>query len=199
MYIAKCRLSGLMNFSLTGCIGGEMAKEEKTEDEEKSKEGEETEKASAKTPKKKIMKLIIIGAGVVVILGGGFAGWKLFLHKGGDAGTAAATAEHAKKRPEGHIVTLDPFVVNLSEPSEVTYLKITINLEVESEGISAEIQTRTPQIRDAILMLLTSKTAEDVKDTRGKLKLQDDMLERINHFLESGKVKAVYFTEFVMQ
>ena len=176
-----------------------MAKEEKTEDEEKNKEGEGAEKAPAKAPKKKIIKLAIIGAGVVVILGGGFAGWKLFLHKGGDAGTAAATAEHAKPKSEAHIVTLDPFVVNLSEPSDVTYLKITINLEVESVEMSAELQKRTPQIRDAILMLLTSKTAEDVKDTGGKLKLQEDMVARINHFLESGKVRAVYFTEFVMQ
>ncbi len=176
-----------------------MAKEEKSEGEEQNKENEGGEKAAPKAPKKKFMKLAIIGAGVVVILGGGFAGWKLFLHKGGDEVTAAATAEHVKKETPGHIVTLDPFVINLAAPSEVTYLKITVNLEVESEEMTAELQTRTPQIRDAILMLLTSKTADDVKDTGGKLKLQDDMLSRVNHFLHTGKVKAIYFTEFVMQ
>ena len=90
-------------------------------------------------------------------------------------------------------------MVNLAEPSEITYLKITVNLEVESAEMSVEFQARTPQIRDAILMLLTSKTADDVKDTGGKLALQDEMVSRINNYLHTGKVKAVYFTEFVMQ
>ena len=176
-----------------------MAKEEKTEDEEKKKEDDGAEKASARAPKKKFMKLAIIGAGIVIILGGGFAGWKLFLHKGGDEGNVAAKTEHAAKDTPGHIVTLEPFIINLADPSEVIYLKIAVNLEVEYEIMTAEIQKRMPQIRDAVLMLLTSKTADDVNNTGGKLKLQEDMVVRINHFLQTGKVKAVYFTEFVMQ
>ncbi len=176
-----------------------MAKEEKAEGEEKNKEVEEGATPPAKNSKKRLIKMAIIGGGIIVILGGGFMGWKLFLHKGADEGTADAKVEHAAKETPGHIVSLDPFVVNLADPSETTYLKITVNLEVESEEITAEINTRTPQIRDAILMLLTSKTSEDVKDTGGKLALQDEMVSRINNFLHAGKVKAVYFTEFVMQ
>ena len=176
-----------------------MAKEEINENEGKNKEDEAAEKAAVKAPKKGFMKLAIIGAAAVVIIGGGFAGWKLFLHKSGDEGPAAATSKPADNNAPGYIVTMDPFIINLSDPSVVTYLKITVNLEVENEIMNAEIQTRTPQIRDAVLMLLTSKTADDVKDTGGKLKLQDEMVSRINHFLTTGKVKAVYFTEFVMQ
>ena len=176
-----------------------MVKEEKIKDEEKKKEDEGAGKTFAKAPKMKLMKLAIIGAGIAIFLGGGFAGWKLFLHKGGDEGTAAAKVEHAAKDTPGHIVTMDPFIINLADPSEVIYLKVAVNLEVESEKMTAEIEKRMPQIRDAILMLLTSKTADDVKNTGGKLKLQDDMVVRINHFLQTGKVKAVYFTEFVMQ
>src|SRR4030067_333664 len=116
-----------------------MAKEEKNEDEGKKKEDEGAENVSVKMPKKRFLKLAIIGAGIVV------------------------------------------------------------NLEVESEIMIEEIQQRMPQIRDAILMLLTSNTADDVKSTGGKLKLQDDMVVRINHFLQTGKGKAVYFTGFVMQ
>ena len=176
-----------------------MAKEEKNEDEGKKKEDEGAENASVKMPKKRFLKLAIIGAGIVIILGGGFAGWKLFLHKSGDEGAEAAKTENAAKETPGHIVAMDPFIINLADPSEVIYLKVTVNLEVESEIMTEEIQKRMPQIRDAILMLLTSNTADDVKSTGGKLKLQDDMVVRINHFLQTGKVKAVYFTEFVMQ
>ena len=176
-----------------------MAKEEKTEGEEKKKEGELGDAPPVKNNKKRLMMLAIIGAGIIVILGGGFIGWKFFLHKGADEGTAGAAAEHTAKDIPAHIVSMDPFVVNLADTSEITYLKITINLEVESEIITEELKTKTPQIRDAILMLLTSKTADDVKDTGGKLALQDEMVSRINNHLHTGKVKAVYFTEFVMQ
>ncbi|MCC6544148.1 MAG: flagellar basal body-associated FliL family protein [Nitrospirae bacterium] len=176
-----------------------MAREENTGNEENKIEDDVTEKNPARTPKKKFMKLAIIGAGIVLILGGGYAGWKLFIHKGGDGSSAAATDGHAKKEFTGQIVTLDPFIINLADPSESIYLKVAINLEVDSEIVVEEIQKRMPQIRDTILMLLTSKTAEDVRSTGGKLKLQEDMVVRINHYLQTGKVKAVYFTEFVMQ
>ncbi len=176
-----------------------MSKEEKTEGEEKKKADEGAEAASAKGSKGKIMKLAIIGAGIVLILGGAFTGWILIKGKGGDNGTAAAKADETAKDTPGHIVTMDPFIINLADPGEVTYLKIAVNLEVDSEKMTAEIQKRMPQIRDAILMLLSSKTADDVKSTGGKLKLQDDIVLRINNFLQTGKIKAVYFTEFVMQ
>lgn len=176
-----------------------MVKVEKTVDREKNKEDEVAKETSAKTPKIKLMKLAIISAGIALILGVGLAGWNIFLHKGGDAGNVDAIVEHEKKDTPGHIVTMEPFVINLADPNEIIYLKVAVNLEVESESMTSEIQKRMPQIRDAILMLLTSKTADDVKNTGGKLKLQDEMVERINHFLHTGKVNAVYFTEFVMQ
>ncbi len=176
-----------------------MAKDENTEAEGKGMEGKGGESAPARPSRKKFMTLAIIGAGVVIILAGGFAGWKFFLHNSGETGNADATVKQDKENVPGQIVALEPFVVNLAEPSEVTYLKMTVNLEVESEITAAEIQAKMPQIRDAVLMLLTSKTSDDVKDTGGKLKLQDDMVARMNHFIHTGKVKAVYFTEFVMQ
>lgn len=127
----------------------------------------------------------------------------MFSKKSGGEGEHAAegkaSKEEEKKDAPGHMIALDPFIINLADTAETRYLKITVNLEVENEEMSAEVETRTPQLRDAILMLLTSKTSEDVKDVSGKLKLQDEMATRVNNFLQTGKVKAVYFSEFVMQ
>jgi len=185
-----------------------MANEEKKEGEEKLDKKEEKEKEKEKAAeggkgKRKIFKLGIIGLAVLMVLGGGFFGWRVFSKKGGNEGEhakeAAVSKEEEKKDAPGHMIALDPFIVNLADTAETRYLKITINLEVENEEISAEVGTRTPQLRDALLMLLTSKASGDVKDIAGKLKLQDEMVTRANNFLQTGKVKAVYFSEFVMQ
>lgn len=178
-----------------------MAEEKKVE----GKEAKETEGAApqrGKGGKRGLIKWGIIGVAVLMVIGGGAFGYKVFSKKGGDGGghpEKGAIAGEGEKGAPGHMIPLESFVVNLLDASEIKYLKVTINLEVDSEKGSAEVQERMPQIRDALLMLLTSKTSDDVKDIGGKLKLQDEMVSRVNNYLREGKVKAVYFTEFVMQ
>lgn len=178
-----------------------MAEGKKVEGEE-AKETEDAAPQRAKGGKRGFIKWGIIGVAVLMILGGGAFGYKVFSKKGGDGSghpEKGAIKEEDDKGHPGHMIPLESFVVNLSDPAEIRYLKVTINLEVASEKSSEEVQARMPQIRDALLMLLTSKTSDDVKDIGGKLKLQDEMVSRVNNFLKEGKVKAVYFTEFVMQ
>jgi flagellar FliL protein len=54
-------------------------------------------------------------------------------------------------------------------------------------------------VRDAILMLLSSKDAQTLKPTEGKLQLRDEILQRINALLATGQARNAYFTEFVVQ
>ncbi|MBW2087159.1 MAG: flagellar basal body-associated FliL family protein [Deltaproteobacteria bacterium] len=56
-----------------------------------------------------------------------------------------------------------------------------------------------PQIKDSLLVLLSSKTFIDIKTVEGKMRLRMEIIGRINNFLTSGRVKNVYFTEFVVQ
>lgn len=56
-----------------------------------------------------------------------------------------------------------------------------------------------PQIRDAILLLIGNKTYEELQDLQGKRQLKSELTSKINSFLMSGKVKSIYFTNFVVQ
>jgi flagellar FliL protein len=78
-------------------------------------------------------------------------------------------------------------------------LKLTLKLDVDSEAVSTELSTRIPQIRDAVLVLLSSKDVNAVRTTQGKFQLRDEITQRINGLLKKPGVRSVYFTDFVVQ
>jgi flagellar FliL protein len=177
--------------------------------------GEEAGEEKKKSPLKLI---IIIVAAVVLLGGGGFFGWKFFL-AGGDkaaeetAQTKKAGAEkaggkagekggEAKKGPTvpGTILDMEPFIVNLADPAGKRYLKLKIAVDAKDDKLKQEITARIPQIRDSILLLLTSKSYADIAPVAGKIRLRNEILQVFNRALMGvGSVHGIYFTEFVVQ
>jgi flagellar FliL protein len=95
---------------------------------------------------------------------------------------------------------LDPFVVNLIDDGRgPRYLKVEIKFELEAEGVRDEIETRISQVRDELLILLSSKRQTDIESTDGKRILKDEIFTRVNKILVTGRIKRVFFTEFVIQ
>jgi flagellar FliL protein len=94
---------------------------------------------------------------------------------------------------------LDPFIVNLADVPDVRYLKLTVKLEVDSDAVSADLSARVPQVRDAVLVLLSSKDVNAVRTTQGKFQLRDEITQRINGLLPKPGVRSAYFTDFVVQ
>ena len=56
-----------------------------------------------------------------------------------------------------------------------------------------------PQIKDAILLLVGNKTYTELNDLQGKIQLRAELINKINSILKQGKVKRIYFTDFVVQ
>ena len=110
-----------------------------------------------------------------------------------------AGGKHGQSASPGVMFDLDPFIVNLADTPDVRYLKLTLKLEVDSESVSAELSARIPQIRDAVLVLLSSKDVNAVRTTQGKFQLRDEITQRINGLLKKPGVRSAYFTEFVVQ
>lgn len=156
------------------------------------------------------MVLIIVGGTLLVALGGAFAMFKTM--SGSSERSAAegssekstahgeADAKGAGKATEaGAIADLDPFIVNLADSPEVRYLKVTMKLELNNASVADDITARTPQIRDAILVLLTSLDSTTARSPQGKHKLREEVTARINGLLPKKGVKTAYFTDFVIQ
>lgn len=166
--------------------------------EEKEKEGEpkEVKKGSAR-------KLILISAAVLILAGGGFAAWQLFIAPAGeDTAQETVSSENQIEKLEdvaSQTFTMETFVVNLNDPGGKRYLKTNIALEYVTEEMGEELKHRLPQLRDLILLLLSSKSLDDIQTVDGKLSLRRELVQRINQVLTTGKIRNLYFTEFVVQ
>jgi flagellar FliL protein len=112
---------------------------------------------------------------------------------GGHGGAAGAAAGAA------NIFPLEPFIVNIYDGQELRYLKVKVELEMAGVGIKAELDGRLAPIRDAILVLLSTKTLQDIQDIQGKNQLKDEILASINKIIPPGKIAKIYFTDFVVQ
>jgi flagellar protein FliL len=177
---------------------------------EKTKEAADGEGAEAVPPKKSSMKWIIVGVVVLLLVGGGGAfAWFKFLaphkvdakaeeQKVAEVKATEGKADAGTGAKIGPIFDLDPFIVNLADV-EPRFLKVTIKLELDGPLVKAEVGERMPQVRDAVLILLSSKETQMLKPTAGKLQLRDEILLRINALLANGQAKNAYFTEFVVQ
>ncbi|WP_298431954.1 flagellar basal body-associated protein FliL [Geobacter sp.] len=170
------------------------------------------EKAPAEGAPKDNKKLfIIIGAAVVVVIalavvfmGGG----KKDKGKEGEAEAkveqkAEAGKEGGKEGEKGgavsNVFAMEPFIVNIYDGQEIRYLRTKIEFETAGAAAKADIESRQAPLRDAILVLLTTKTLQDVQDLQGKNQLRDEIMTAVNKILPPGKVTKVYFTDFVVQ
>lgn len=146
-------------------------------------------------------KMIIIIAAVLVLLIG--AGVGAFLFLGGEEDKISPEEEQAElerqKKQVGPMVNIDSFIVNILDDEESRYLKAAITLEVSSEETSMELNQRMPQIKDAILLLVGNKTFGELNDLQGKIQLRAELINKVNSILLKGKVKRIYFTDFVVQ
>ena len=158
--------------------------------------------------------LILMGLVLVLVLGMGggmFMIWNKLSAVSPKAVVAETGAEGApdKATPEeiGAVVSMDTFIVNLADPGGNRYLRVTMDLELagkpadKSGGKTAgdELAKRMPQIRDVILMILSTKRYADISTPEGKTALREEIVNAANGLLASSQISRIYFKEFVIQ
>lgn len=145
--------------------------------------------------------LIIIVAAVVLLIG---IGAGVFMFMGGEE-EEKLTPEQEQAELEkqatrvGPMVNFDPFIVNIIDDEQSRYLKAAITMEVNTPETVMELNERMAQVKDSILLLVGNKTFGELQDMQGKIQLRAELLNRINSILVNGKVKRIYFTDFVVQ
>ncbi len=148
------------------------------------------------------IRIFIVLAGVLVLA---LAGTGFFVLKGKSGGD-----KHKEAPPEPeHLMTLEPFILNLADADSARYLKMEISLGVKGEvpaaggghgghGGGGE-DPKITVIRDTIIRVTSSHTYRELLSAEGKEKLKKELREAIEHAVEGLEVSNVYFTSFAMQ
>jgi flagellar FliL protein len=113
----------------------------------------------------------------------------------GDA-KAGEHGEHAK--PKATVVSLEQFTVNLSTAvgASPKFARVVIAVEVPSDETSKELTSKMPQVRNSIIDLFNSKRPADLQTGEGRNFLKEEIRNALNSFLVTGKVKAIFFSNF---
>ncbi|ARW84260.1 flagellar basal body-associated FliL family protein [Aeromonas salmonicida] len=100
---------------------------------------------------------------------------------------------------------LDPDIITnyLSDGKTLGYIRVTVELMAENEGDLKLLEQHDPLIRDAIIRLMGSKTADQIKSLVNREELRKECLTQVNELLvkETGKkaVRELIFTKFLYQ
>lgn len=115
--------------------------------------------------------------------------------KGGDGhGGGDKKAEDPAK-----LFITENFTVNLSDSKGSHFAKVDVVIEAGDDSVRGEIERILPKIRDFIVVVLSSKTYDQVASVDGREFLREEIRNKINGYLTRGQIKDVYFTQFIVQ
>ncbi len=186
-----------------------MAEENETEEQDP----EAVEESGKKSRK---MLFIILIAVLVLGAGGGAAFFILGPTFDDTAQTSGEDGEEEDEEDEeaededevpksAYYFSLDPaFVVNFQGKSRARYLQVNIDGMTRREEVKLDVTKHLPQIRNNVVLLLSSQEYEVLMKPEGKTNLRKTLLKEINKILENetgneDALEDIYFTNFVMQ
>jgi flagellar FliL protein len=168
-----------------------------TKDTKDSKNTDDSKGGSS--GKKGLIMMIMVA---VIAIGGGVGGAWFFLQSQPSA-AAGEEAEEIEPRRPSTFMDLDVFTVNLQPDEGEHILQVGLTIKILETDVSDAIKKQMPEIRNRILLLLTSKKSSDISTIVGKEQLSTEITEEIRQSLDSKSMKeeviGVLFTSFVIQ
>lgn len=99
-------------------------------------------------------------------------------------------------------VTLDPVVVNMLDPrtglASKKAAKVGITIQVKSLETANEFKRQTIQTRDCLVSVLSTYTAERLKDPGERLKLKDELTMRLQGIVGENSIININICELVV-
>lgn len=142
--------------------------------------------AAAEKPKSKKMLFIIIGV-VVLALGGGAAAFFMLKKHPEEGGEAAAKTAHApapRKAPDPKApptyLPLESMVVNLADAGGSRFAQLGITLKVEDSKTADNVKLFMPSVRNAVLLLVSQRSADELLAVEGKEKLSRAIIREVS-------------------
>lgn len=143
-------------------------------------------------PKPSKMPMILA---LVNLLATGGVGFLVFSSGGG----GAEAADPIDPGVPPIAIPLEPFVVNLNEPTSSRYLKATLEVEVHGEKRQEAFEIKKRAIRSDVLRYLSGLDIDRTVGEDNKLKIHDELVARVEAIVGEDALAGLYLTEFVVQ
>jgi flagellar protein FliL len=164
---------------------------------------------AAPAAKISMMTMMVCCLLTVVLAVGGAAGSMMFLASKGKLGGGGAAPPEAVKAKAAEVKThpksLEPLLINLADEGGHAYLRLSLVLE-EADDPDAKPKPEEKSVpgadagvRDTIFDVLGRQRSEDLLAPDGKEMLKGLLKKAINERNPELRVKAIYFTDFLVQ
>jgi flagellar FliL protein len=162
-------------------------------DEPEDGAGEGQPKTSKLKALLSLKMMLIAGAALAVLAGGGAGAYFLLFAK-------QDTVEQAELTKPAVFVDLPDVLVNLSNTGDRTqYLKVKITLEVPDQALAKQITPVMPRVMDAFQTYLRELRPTDLDGSAGLYRLKEELTRRVNVAIAPSRINAVLFKEIVVQ
>ena len=177
-------------------------------DDLESEEGEGAEGEGAESGKKgsKKMLLIIIGAAVLVVIGGVAGAWFTGLLDPVIAMVTGSPPESSSGGKEGTGAPGDPVFLDLPEilvnlntgGRKATYLKMRVSLELQNPLDVPKVEGQMTRVMDTFNVFLRELRIEDLKGSAGMYRLREELLARVSIAVSPIQVNDILFKEMLV-
>jgi len=117
-----------------------------------------------------VLAALIVGAGAAYFLAGGSS------DKEGE--------EKVEKQSPSVFFPLETFTVNLVPEFGDQYLQVEMTLKVSGQDIIDEVKKRMPEVRNRVIMILSSKRASELTTVSGKSALAESLNVQLNMLID---------------
>ncbi len=96
-------------------------------------------------------------------------------------------------------VQLTKLLVNVAGTMGSRYLLSSVTLVGSAADFKTRVEKREPQLRDAAMTLLSTKTITDLEKPGARNIVRSELITGFNNVLGGGTVQEIYITEFAIQ
>lgn len=111
----------------------------------------------------------------------------------------ANTVEKDAPHVYGEFLTIDDLLINPAGSGGKRFLVVSLGVETQKSAVLEELGAKDIVIRDAILRLLSQRTAEELGSIELRAEIKDEVRTEMNRILQKGQIDRLYFTQYLLQ
>ena len=111
----------------------------------------------------------------------------------------AAESDEEKPVEYGQFATIDDLLINPAGSGGKRFLVVSLGVETQEGAVLAELTEKDIVVRDAVLRLLSRRTAEELGAIELRTEIKDEVLSELNDILQKGEIDRLYFTQYLLQ